>query len=43
MDYFNSHMVTSYQYLVVLKHKALDKEVCDIIKELKTKEKEERT
>jgi hypothetical protein len=36
-------MVTSYQYLVVLKHKALDKEVCDIIKELKTKEKEERT
>jgi len=39
VDYFNSHMVTSYQYLVVLKHKALDKEVGDIIRELKTKEK----
>jgi hypothetical protein len=43
MDYFNSHMVTSYQYLGVLEHKALDKEVGDIIRELKTKEKVERT
>jgi hypothetical protein len=36
-------MVTLYQYLIVLKRKALDKEVGDIIRELKTKEKEDIT
>jgi hypothetical protein len=37
VDYFNSHMVPPYQYLT------LDKKVSDIIRELKTKEKEEST
>jgi hypothetical protein len=38
MDYSNSHVVTSYQYLIVLKLKVMDKEV-EKIKELKAKEK----
>jgi len=42
VDYCNSHVVTSYQYLSMLKHKAIDIEVVDKIKELKTKKKEER-
>jgi hypothetical protein len=42
MDYSNSHVVTSYQYLIVLKHKIMDKEVVENIKELKAKEKEKR-
>jgi len=33
MDYSNSHVVTSNQYLIVLKQKALDKEVVDKIRE----------
>lgn len=35
-------MVTLDQYLAMLKHKAMDKEVVDKVKELKTKKKEER-
>jgi hypothetical protein len=42
VDYYNSHMVTLDQYLAMLKHKAMDKEVVDKVKELKTKKKEER-
>jgi hypothetical protein len=42
MDYSNSHVVTSYQYLIVLKHEIMDKEVVENIKELKAKEKEKR-
>jgi hypothetical protein len=39
---FNSHMVTSYQHPTMLKHKVMDKEEVDKIKELKAKEREER-
>jgi len=42
VDYSNSHVATSYQYLIVLKHKALNKEITNKIRELKTKENEER-
>lgn len=42
MDYSNSHVVTSYQYLIVLKHKVMDKKIVEKIKELKAKEKEKR-
>jgi hypothetical protein len=28
VDYFNSHVVTSNQYLVILKQKAMDKKNC---------------
>jgi hypothetical protein len=38
---FNSHMVTSYQYLTMLKHKAMVKEKVDKIKELRAKETKE--
>ncbi len=40
MDYSNSHVVTSNQYFVMLRQKALEKEFVDKIKEKKTKEKE---
>ncbi len=35
-------MVTSYQHPTMLKHKVMDKEEVDKIKELKAKEREER-
>jgi hypothetical protein len=38
MDYSNSLVVTSNQYLVVLKQKVLEKEIIDKIREYKTKE-----
>ncbi len=40
MDYSNSHVVTLYQYLVLLKQKTMDKKVANEIKEFKSKEKE---
>ncbi len=40
VDYSNSHVVTSNQYLIVLKQKALDKGVADKIREQKAKERE---
>ncbi len=40
MDYSNSHVVTSYQYLVVLKHKAMNKKITNKLKEQKVKERE---
>ncbi len=40
MDYSSSHVVTSDQYLIVLKQKALDKRVANKIKEQKAKERE---
>jgi hypothetical protein len=40
MDYSNSHVVTSNQYLIVLKQKALDKGVADKFREQKAKERE---
>jgi hypothetical protein len=42
VDYSNSYVATSNLYLLVLKQKALNKEVTNKIKELKTKEKEEK-
>jgi hypothetical protein len=42
MDYSNSHVITSYQYLTVLKQKVMDKKVVEKIKELKAKKKENR-
>jgi hypothetical protein len=42
VDYFNSHEATSYQHLVVLKQKVVDKEIVEKIKELKSKEKNEK-
>lgn len=42
IDYSNSHVVTSKQYLVVLKQKKMDKEVADKVRVLKAKEREEK-
>ncbi len=42
MDCFNSHMVTLYQYLALLKQKALEKKIVDKIREQKAKEREEK-
>ncbi len=42
IDYSNSHVVTSNQYLTILKHKAMDKEVVNKIRELKSKERCEK-
>jgi hypothetical protein len=39
VDYSSSHVVTSDQYLVVLKQKALEKEIVDEIKEQNAKKK----
>ncbi len=37
MDYSNSHVVTSNQYLVVSKQKALEKKIVDKIKKEKSR------
>jgi hypothetical protein len=42
VDYSSSHVATSYQHLVVLKQKVVDKEIVDKTRELKSKEKNER-
>lgn len=42
VDYSSSHVATSYQHLVVLKQKVVDKEIVDKTWELKSKEKNER-
>jgi hypothetical protein len=42
MDYSNSHVVTLDQYLVVLKQKAMDKEIVDKLREKKVKEREKK-
>ncbi len=42
VDYFSSHVATSYQHLVVLKQKVVDKEIIDKTKKLKSKGKNER-
>jgi len=42
VDYFNSHVMISDQYLVVLKQKTMDKEVTDKVRELKIKKVEEK-
>jgi hypothetical protein len=42
IDYSNSHVVTSNQYLAVLKKKTMDKEATNKVRELKAKEKEEK-
>ncbi len=38
--YSNSHVVTSYQYRVVLKHKAMNKKITNKLREQKVKERE---
>jgi len=40
MDYSNSHVLTSNQYLVVLRQKALEKKILDNIREQKGKKNE---
>jgi len=42
VDYFSSHVAISYQHLVILKQKVMDKKIIDKTKELKSKEKNER-
>jgi hypothetical protein len=42
VDYSSSHVVTSNQYLAVLRQNALEKEVIDKLKENKAKEREEK-
>jgi hypothetical protein len=42
VDYSSSYVVTSDQYLTVLKQKALEKEVVDKIREQKAKKREEK-
>ncbi len=43
VDYSNSHVVTSNQYLVVLRQKALENKIVDKIREQKGKNKEKRS
>ncbi len=43
MDYSNSHVVPSNQYLVLLKQKALENKIVDKIREQKGKNKEKRS
>jgi hypothetical protein len=42
VDYSNSHVVTSNQYLAVLKQKTMDKKAMDKVRELKAKERQEK-
>jgi len=42
VDYFSSHVMTSNQYLAMLKQKTIDKKVVQKFRELKVKEKEEK-
>jgi len=42
VDYYNSNVVTSNQYLVVFKQKTMDKEATDKVRELKAKERHEK-
>ncbi len=42
MDYSNSHVVTSDQYLVVLRQTTLEKEIVDKIREQKPKKNKRR-
>jgi hypothetical protein len=42
LDYSSSHVVTSNQYLTVLRQTTLEKEVVDKIREQKSKEREEK-
>jgi hypothetical protein len=43
VDYSNSHVVASNQYLVVLRQKALENKIVDKIREQKGKNKEKRS
>jgi hypothetical protein len=42
VHYFSSHVATSYHHLIVLKQKVVDKEIVYKIRELKSKEKNEK-